>query len=282
MKKLLRYSLLFLFVLFSMRLPIEAQNTTFVEDHYGVIDDEEEEALNLQAKIASEQYDVGVYVRVFSDMEDYFTIEEFAEAVYERESLGLGDNNDGILLILTMEDRSFDIFVPHGGLAAEAFGQYAREQMASSVVYGYLTEDLYYGGFQDYISIADVDLAYAQAGTPISENFDPIREEQERREQEAYEAATRAAKTGATLGIPPFISILTCLGLKRRNKTEGIATTAYSYIPSDGVRLTNKTDQFMYQTTSRTVIRRDDDSGGSSSNFSSSTTSAGSHTSGHF
>jgi uncharacterized membrane protein YgcG len=196
--------------------------------------------------------------------------------------MGWGDSNDGILLVLTMDDRSFDIFVPHGGLAEQAFNQYAREQMAATGVYDYLRYDSYADGFNAFIGIADADLSYAEAGTPISEDFDPERDAREQAEKEERDAATRAAKTGATVGIPPLTALLTCLAMKSRNKTTGIKKEASDYIPKNGIRLTNRHDRFLYRTESRTRINRDNDRGGGGGGFSSSSTSAGSHTSGHF
>ena len=282
MKRLLKLiAAVFVFML-CLKTGVSAANTEYVRDEYGVLSSSEVFELNDLAARVSDAHDTGVYVRVMNSMENYFSIEEYAEAVYRQEDLGYGNTNNGILLILDMDTRSFDIFVPHGGLADQAFGTYARERLADKVVNGYLRYNEYASGFSNYIAVVDEYLSYAEAGTPITEDFDPERQEEIEREKQEREAATRAAKTGATAAIPPITALLTCLGLKGKNKTTGIKREAANYIPKDGVRLMNRSDRFLYRTESRTRIHHDDDRGGGGSSFSSSSTSFGSHTSGHF
>lgn len=283
MKKVFKLFAVFFALMLCLRLHVSAASEVYVRDEYGLLSADELAQLNDTAARVSQAHQTGVYVRVMNSMENYLRIEDYAEAVYISEDMGYGSTQDGILLILDMDTRSFDIFVPHGGKAEQAFSQYAREKMADTVVNDYLRYNEFAAGFSNYIAIADTDLSYAEAGTPLSPDFDPEREEQERREQEQKEAAERAAKTGATAGIPPIAAILACLGMRSKNKTAGIKTEAHDYIPKDGIHLTNRHDVFLYRTESRTVIHRDsDDRGGSGSSFSSSSSSFGSHTSGHF
>lgn len=283
MKRILKMIAAVLIFMLCMKTGVAAANTDYVRDEYGQLSTSELYELNELATRVADAHNAGVYVRVMNDMESYFSIEEYAEAVYKNEDLGYGSTDDGILLILDMSTRSFDIFVPHGGLAAKAFGTYAREKIADKVVNGYLRYNEYAEGFSNFIALADQYYSYAEAGTPISENFDPERDAEIERERQEREAATRAAKTGATAGIPPIAAILACLGMKSRNKTTGIKTEASDYIEKDGIRLINRSDRFLYRTESRTVIHHDDDrGGGGGSSFSSSSSSFGSHTSGHF
>lgn len=281
-RRILKLTAAFLVLLLCCRIRVNGANTEYVRDEYGVLSSSELQELNDLAARVSDAHDTGIYIRVMNSMENYFSIEEYAEALYAAEGMGYGDGEDGIMLILTMDSRSFDIFVRHGGLAEQAFTQYAREEMASTVVYDYLRYDEYAEGFRSFISIADADLAYAEAGTPISEDFDPARDAREQEERESREAATRAAKTGATVGIPPLTALLACLAMKSKNKTTGIKKEASDYIPKNGIRMTNRHDRFLYRTESRTRINRDNDRGGGGGSFSSSSSSFGSHTSGHF
>lgn len=282
MKKLLKLiAAAFLFIL-CLRIHVSAANTEYVRDDYGQLSASEVNELNELAAKVSDAHHAGVYVRVMPNMENYFSIEEYSEAVYRNEAMGYGDTIDGILLILDMDTRSFDIFVPHGGLSETAFGTYAREKMADKVVNGYLRYDDYARGFSNYIAIADEYYSYAEAGTPISVSFDPEREAEEAAAKERREEAEKAAKTGATAGVPPIVALLSCLVMKSRNKTTGIKKEADDYIAKNGIRLINRSDRFLYRTESRTKIVRDDDRGGSGGSFHSSSSSFGSHTSGHF
>lgn len=281
MKKLLSLFLVSAVSFFLFLLPAKAASTTYVEDTYGVLSSDEISQLNSLAQQVSDTHHVGVYVRVFPNYESYYNIESFSEAVYAREGMGYGDTEDGIMLILTMEDRSFDILA-RAGIAEEVFSSYVREQMADRIVYDYLKYDQYFEGFKNYIAIADEDLSYYEAGTPVSPEFDPYREELERKEKEAHENAVRTTKAAATAGVPFITSLLTVLGFKSRNKTAGIKHEADDYIPKNGIRLYTSSDIFLYKSESRTKIHHDSDRGSSGGSWSSSSSSFGGHTSGHF
>lgn len=261
-------------------LPVKAAYNDYVIDTQNLTYSSEQDELNMLAAEASEQHDAGIYIRVYYDYTGFNTIEEYAEYVYESEDLGYGPNKDGIMLILTMADRSFDIYAKYGGKCEEAFSDYAREQIAGTIVNDYLSDGEFYDGFKAFIDLCDSYLGYQEQGTPISPSFDPYREEQERQEQEAAENASRAAKTGATLGIPPLTALLTVLGLRSRNKTEHIATEASGYIK--GTKLHRQTDRFLYRNQTVTHVQRDRDSGGGGGSFHSSSSGSGGHTSGHF
>ena len=281
MKRLLKLFALAAALLFFIWTPVKAANAEYVRDDYGLLSGSEIASLNEMAARVADAHDTGIYVRVVNGMENYYTIEDFAEAVYVQEDMGYGSTVNGILLVVDMQSRSYDIFVRNGGIAETAFTTYAREQMADTVANDYLRYGEYYNAFSNYIGICDVDLSYAEAGTPLDEDYDPVRDERERQEKEARDAATRTAKTGAALIVSPITALLTCLGLKSRNKTTGLKTEASEYI--SGFRLTDRHDQFLYRTETRTRIHTDDDrGGGGGGGFSSSSTSMGSHTSGHF
>lgn len=281
MKRLCRALIAALIVLFLFHIPAKAGNTSYVEDTYGVLSPDEISELNQLAAQVSDNYKCGVYVRVFPNMESYYQIEQFSEEVYQRENLGWGDTSDGIMLILTMEDRSFDILA-RAGYAETVFTPYVREQMASRVVSGNLRYDQYYEGFKNFIAICDEDLGWYAAGDPVTPDHDPYQEAIDKERREREEKATRTGKAAATAGIPFITSLLTVLGFKARNKTEGIKHEADDYIPKNGIRLYTSSDIFLYRSESRTKIHTDDDRGGGGSSFSSSSSSFGGHTSGHF
>ena len=69
--------------------------------------------------------------------------------VSNSEGLGIGDEKEGIMLTLTMEDRKFDITV-HGKKANKIFDARARENIASAVVYDHLKYNEYGEGAKVY------------------------------------------------------------------------------------------------------------------------------------
>ncbi|MDR0490798.1 MAG: hypothetical protein LBH28_06100 [Oscillospiraceae bacterium] len=84
-----------------------------------------------------------------------------------------------------------------------------------------------------------------------------------------------AVKLAIVILIPILIALLICSGWKRKMKTAVIARSADNYIPNDGFKLTEKGDQFLYRTTTRTKIERQSSSSGGRSGPSSSGRSGG-------
>lgn len=279
MKKLIKGLFILLLSAFIF-IPARAAEVN-VRDDYGMIDSQEEYMLNELANTITIDHGYGIYIRVFDRTNDFEPIEQFAERVWVEEDLGYGPDKEGIMLILTMGDRSFDIFEKHGTIGDAAFSAYAREQIADDVVNGYLRYDNYYEGFKQFISLCDTYLKYYEEGEPINEYHDPIKEQKEKEEKERRAAAERGMKTGINCFVPPIVSLLACLGMRSKNKTEHIATRANDYIPKDGVLITRHTDQFLYENRTVTHVNRDR-GGGGGGGFSSSSSSMGGHTSGHF
>ena len=268
MKRLLT-CILGLFALFGLMLvPLNAENTEYVRDDYGLLSDSEVSRLNSLAASYSQAHDVGLYVRVYDDYTGYNTIEAFSESVYINERL----DDDCLLLVITMYDRSFDIFASYEGKCDYAFGQYAREKIADKIVDDYLSAGDFYGGFKKFLDTADEYLILAEQGKPvINGNTDPD-----------LKSGRRSMATAITLSIPEIIALFACLGMRSKMKTTGIASEARQYIRKNGIHLTQQDDIFLYRSQTRTKIHRDSDRGGGGGGFSSSSGSFGSHTSGHF
>lgn len=260
-------------------LHIKADNTEYVRDEYGLLTQSEVEELNAYAAEVADKYNCGVYVRVFNDMGSYSSIEYFAESVYKEEDLGLGTEKTGVMLILSMSGRDYDI-VAYGDNAHFAFTDYAKSQMADAVVSDMSNGD-FYSAFKTFIDIADEDLEALANGEPVDTW---IPDEQYEPDPEAQAAAKRSMRYGITGISAPIISLLTCLGMKSKNKTAHIAHEANQYIPKNGIRLTANHDHFLYRNQTIQHINRDRDSGDGGGHFGGTTVNSGgfSHHSGKF
>ena len=252
MKKLLISIYTFILFIFSF-LPIYATNEEYVRDDYGLMDSSAISELNEAAKAYSLEHEVGIYIRVYPSIPNDIDPAKYAEQVYAEE--GLGENTDGnmILLILSMDNRQYR-YVAHGDKANSAFTDYGKQELDAYVVPP-LRENQYHEGFNQFIEQCDRYLDLYEEGTPIDI---PIIDQQKREE------TANALKTGATLGLPPLVSILTMLGLKARNKNVALATKATGYIPKDGIHITTQRDRFSHSTETSiySPINNDRSSGG--------------------
>ena len=260
MKRLIK--LLFISILLCLfTLPLSASNSEYVRDDYGLISEDEEATLNALAKEYSKEHDVGIYIRVFNN-EHANDLASYAETVYYEENLGDLTDGNMILLILAMDERpgySAYQYVAHGDKANAAFTDYGKARLDDYVL-GPLKNRDYNRAFNAFIQKSDEYLDEYETGSPIDVNNNPTNE-----------AAGKAAKAGVTFGVPPLAALLTCLGLKSRNKTVSKATTARNYIPKNGVNVLVKQDSYLYSNTSRVKVINHDNhhsSGGTTINSS--------------
>ena len=92
--------------------------------------------------------------------------------IYEEYSLGVGAEQDGLLLLLSMEDRDYSL-ITYGDYGNYAFNDSGREAMTKYFLDDF-GEDDWYEGFADYLEWTDVYLKAAEEGEPFSENNPPM------------------------------------------------------------------------------------------------------------
>lgn len=261
MMKKLKYLLTALLLTFGLALhflPVYADGSTHVTDETGLIDEYQLQQLEDYAVRVSQAHNCGVYIRFIDTYQSWASrVSEASEYVYKGENLGYGSQNDGILLLVAMDEGQYDLCA-FGSTANLAFTDYAKARMADRVE-NLLSSSDWYLACSEFISQSDAMLTFLEAnGAPFDTNTDPAY--QQRREQ--AEAATRSMKIGATFGLPPLAALLTCLGLKSRNKNTGIKTEAHSYFARNGIQLNRVQDLFINRTQMRTPLPRNTSSGG--------------------
>lgn len=203
----------------------------YVTDSAGILSDEESAELEEKAKSVSEEYGVGVYAVTVSNYEDYDTdgVYEAAYGIYHQNHMGLGDDRNGILLLLSMNNRKWAMFC-YGAQSEYAFNSYGQEQLEDEFLDDFHNDD-WYDGFQDYIDACDEYLGKAAEGHPVRKN------------PTVYLLMVLAAAlivAGVVVG-----------GMAAAMKNIGLKREAEDYV-SGNLKLTKKNDRFL-----RTdVIRR--------------------------
>ena len=224
-----------------------ADGADAVYDWDDILTDSEEAILASAAEGVAEKYDVGVYIAVLPDMEDYgfYSIEECAEAFYSDMELGVGAEKTGILLILSMAERDYDLCA-YGSYAHYAFTDYGKTTISDEFLDNFRGND-WYGGFMDYIAQTEELLAQAKDGAPVDvpprEKFTP-------------------AGILASLVIGALVAWVVCGILKGKMKTARAAVDADSYVRPGGAQITARDDRFSHITTSRRKIEKSSSSGG--------------------
>ena len=239
MKKRIITILLALTLLVCLSISVFAESQLWnITDDAGLLSDEEYTQLESYAESVSETYGVGVYVITIDNYEDYYDSPyETAWQFYHEYTLGEGDDRDGIILLLSMDNRQFANFV-YGPKADYAFDEHGVLELND----WYLNH--FVAGCEDF-------LAKAAAGEPV-----------------------RRSTTGPilliTLGSMVF-ALIVCLILKGKMKSVRTVTHANAYVVG-ALNVTASRDQFTHTTETRTKIEKE-----SSSSSGSSESGGGGH-----
>lgn len=196
----------------------------------------------------------GVYIIMLDDYRDYASSpQSCAEKLYVSNNYGVGAEADGILLLLSMDDRDYAI-VGHGPLG--------RSTVNRVDDYAFLDDfgsDDWYGGFSDYIAECTAAMALGvDAEAAIGGQSGP----------QAVVVSGPPGLDGQTflyivLG-SAVVSLIVCLVLLSRMKTARKQTAADAYVPDRGVELRVRTDLYTHTTRSvRHVPKNNSSSGGS-------------------
>lgn len=224
-----------------------AEISANVMDTAGLLTDQEAQALDSQAAAASRKHGVGIYIATVPDYRelDSSGVYEATYGLYHAYSLGEGADRDGIILLLSMEDRDFATFC-YGKKAESTFSDYALQKMEEEFLDNFGEND-WYGGFFDYVNCCDDFLTRAEAGKPVRESPGP--------------------RILLFCGIALVIAGIVCLVLVLQMKSVAKKTTAGAYAVG-GLQLTGHYDRFTHRTETRRKTQTNSGSSGGSGSHS--------------
>ena len=166
--------------------------------------------------------------------------------LYHASELGMGADRDGIIILLSMDDRDYAMFV-YGDHAEYAFDRYGQKELEDAFL-GYFGDNDWYGGVSHYLDTCDEYLTRAEEGKPVRKNTLPI-----------YIIVV-AASCAIAGGI--------CLMLKWQLKTVHKKAEANEYVAAGGLNLTKQYDRYTHTTETRRKIHDDSDSDSGTSSCS--------------
>lgn len=207
-----------------------------------------EEWAELEARAAdiSKRQHCGVY---FALVDDYTVIaDDVYEAtyqIYHELELGSGEDRDGIIVLLSMDNRKYAMFV-YGEYAEYAFDTYGQDELEGRFL-GFFGYDDWYGGITHYLDACDEFLTTADAGDPVRLSY--------------WENFWEYFPAVAVLACLPTGSI--CIWLMRGMKSVRQKKEANAYLTEGGLHLTQQYDQYTHTTETRTKIEKSSSSGGS-------------------
>lgn len=222
----------------------------YVFDISDLLTYEEWEELEARAADISNRQHCGVYFALVDDFTDYGDggVYEVTYQLYHGSELGFGADRDGIIVLLSMEELDYAMFV-YGEYAEYAFNSYGQKKLEETFLpdFGY---DDWYGGISHYLNTCDEFLTKAESGEPV-------------REALWVWVVSYLFMIIFITAVCCVISGIICYMLLRGMKTVSQKVEANEYIAEGGLQLTERYDQYTHTTETRTKIQKESSSGGS-------------------
>jgi len=217
----------------------------YVYDEAGLLAAEDLVALDAEAAEVSDKYGYGIYAVIVNDYQKYSTSDIYITAteIYHGLGLGKGDDREGILLMLSMNERDYATFF-YGENVKYAFDEYGQIQLEDQFLDDF-ADERWYDGFHDYVTVCDEYLGLAAEGNPVRKN--------------------PASTFGVAIAAAVFLAYIFTDSLKKSMKSVHKGGSVSSYVTSKGLHLTERGDYFLYNTQTRREIERSSSKSESSS-----------------
>lgn len=191
----------------------------------------------------------------------YKTPREYADDYYDSHSYGYGSEYDGILMLVSMQER--DWYITTCGYGIYAFTDAGLNYIEDEIVY-YLSEGSYEDAFLTFADTCERFVLKAREGSPYDYNDMP---------KEPFNFFFNLV---VCLIIGLIAALITTSIMKGKLKSVRSKSRAEEYVRKGSLNITSSSDLFLYRTVHRRPRPKDNSSsGGSSSHRSSSGRSHG-------
>ena len=278
-KKIISIIFALILALSSVSLAFAAEDhPDYVVDNANLLTDSQREALNEKLKTLSENEQFTVAVVTAKNTEGK-SIRDFADDTYDYGGYGYGDDNDGVLLVISMAER--DWYITTCGFGITAFTDAGIDNVGDKML-SCLSDGDYAGAFDVFAEVSEEYIKDAKAGTPYDDNSDDG--DYEDNSDDDYDVDGAAYYGGAfaivgvkgiliALGVGFVISGIVVLTMRGKLKSVRRKTEANSYVKPNSMNITASSDTFLYSNVTRTARPKNDSSSGSGS--STHTSSSG-------
>ncbi|MGI5976427.1 MAG: TPM domain-containing protein [Candidatus Limivicinus sp.] len=232
-----------------------------IVDEAGVLDAEKLQELTALADSVSEKYQSDVAV-VFVSSLNGMTAQDAVDDFYDYNGYGFGENKDGIMLLVAVNDRKFGVTTTGAGI--KTYTDYGQKYMDEHYLH-YLSDGEWADAAEAFINVSSELLEFEVKNGPYDvDNDGPAR----------VSFMTTVICIILAVGIG-FLAVKAMTSKMENVQGKG---SAADYVRAGSFNMRYRHDQYMYSRHSRTVkAKSSSDSGGSSTHTSSSGTSHGGH-----
>lgn len=240
---------------FSVLPAFAASDLPRLVDEADLLSDSEEADLLEELDEISERQQVDIVIATISSLEGASPM-EYADDFFDYYGYGFGDERDGILFLISMEERDWAIST--SGYGITAITDAGQEYMAEMFIED-LSEGGYAAAFTAFAELCDDFITQAKEGEPYDIDNLP---------QEPFDVFWNLVFAL----VAGFIIALIITGIMRLGlKSVCSQSAADDYMKRNSMQVTKKKDLFLYRHVDRRVRPKESsNSGGSSTHTSSS------------
>ena len=240
-----------------------------VVDYGDILSPEEEAALLSKLDTLSEKLGFDIVVATNFSLKGK-SATAYADDYFDYNGFGYGQDRDGILFLLSMEERDWAIST--SGFGINAFTDYGQNMLTEKML-PHLRNGNYYEAFDLFADECEDYVNQARTGEPY--DIKPV--------SKAPAKPWSTSRFVICLIVGYLIATLVMSGKKAQYKTVRVAATAENYAVRDSMKISRQNELFLYHNVARSsrMVRTDHDprgggfSGGSSTHISSSGTTHG-------
>lgn len=251
-------------MLLALCAPALASSLPLVVDDASLLTASEISELTAGAQRLSEEYRMDVVIFTTGSLNGKTAL-NFAADYYDGRGYGQGADNDGVMLMLSMEDRDWCILTTGSGI--QTFTDYGIQAISDDIVPFFSGGD-YAGGFRRFLRDAEVFLQQAARGDP----YDVYNTVRLRSPFERTVGSWLYLLLGALVAAAIGMGIL-MIGMK----TAKPQYSASHYVKDGSTQISRMQDLYLYHTQTRVRVQKESSGGGGGSSIftSSSGTSHG-------
>ena len=220
-----------------------------VVDEADILTDAEESNLLLTVDEISErqQFDVVIVTVESLDGED---IQYYAADYYDYNGYGMGDNYDGAMFLISMEEREW--FVLTTGYGIDVLTDAEIDDMSEDVV-PYLSDGDYETAFSMFADYCDKQVAYENGDYEESAGDDIYYEDVYYEADSSYDSGSRSGSPGIVLSviIGMALAFVPVLIMGSQLKSVHMQSSAGGYEKRNTRKITVSRDTFLYHTVNR-------------------------------
>lgn len=217
--------LLALMLCIALAVPALAADAPLLYDGADLLTERQEYALLRRLEEVRDEYRVDVVIATVDSTGSYY-VDDYVEELYDQLGYGQGPNHDGVILLISMEDRDYRIL--SNGLAADAITHDEIYDIGDEIVPD-LSDGDYADAFADFIELCVYEIDGEINGFPFEFGKSLL----------------------ISLGIGLVVALIAVIVMGSQLRSVHARNTAGEYTRPGSMHLTRSGDLFLYRTVDR-------------------------------